>query len=448
MRKNKLGLKKFYVPIVSLLILYSLTLSGCSLVGSKTEDKAKAMQTVSKLNLSKQDLKDEKIRQSLLELGLTDKDIADLEKTLPDAKSGTTVEATDTSTANKGVSDIQNGSVTTEKSNDSVSNVKTTTAESQEDVYNSVKNALENGEDTISIKSKTIDKNAMEKMAINAVEYYGYGGYISEVSENVFLNNFMIYIKYKQGKDIFKAQISQVKGKVSKIVAQLIKPGMNDFQKEKTLHDYVVNNTRYDQAALSNLDGNPDTFTAYGVLFNKKAVCEGYAETMYRLLNAAGIENILVKGQADDALHEWNIVKINGKYYHLDATFDDPVADKDYLDYNYFNLTDKEISKNHSWDQRNFPGCQSTAADYFIYNGLYVNSTEAYKKLLANQIQNKVSPIILKTETFDKNKYNTNTVNDVLKSNPSLYKLINANEPYSYSYDDNTNVMAISLSYK
>lgn len=448
MRKIKLKSRKFYVSAVSLLIFSSILLSSCSLMDNKAINKAKAMETVNKLKLSKQDLKDEKIRQSLIDLGLTNEDIANLEKTLPDKQADSTSESTDSQTPNKGVASIESGSVTTEDKSDNSANVKTINAESKEEVYSCVKATLDKGEDAVSIKSKTIDKNTMENLAIDAVEYYGYGGYISEVSESVFLNNYRIHILYKAGKDSFKSQLSQVNDKVNKLIAELIKPGMNEFTKEKVLHDYVVNNTKYDEAAAVDIKGNPDAFTAYGVLINKKAVCEGYAEAMYRLLNAAGIENYLIKGQADGVLHEWNIVKISGKYYHLDATFDDPVADKDYLDYNYFNLSDKAISVNHSWEQQKYVKCQSMDANYFIYYGLYVNSTSSYKKLLTSQLESKVSPILIKTETYDEAKYNPEAVNDILVNNDKLYKIVNTKEGYRYSYDDKTNVMTINISYK
>ena len=149
-----------------------------------------------------------------------------------------------------------------------------------------------------------------------------------------------------------------VEEKAREIIKGVIKPGMTDLEKEKALHDYVVLNTKYEYDNY--LDGtiSKESYTAYGVLVKGKGVCQGYASAMVKLLNMVGIEcrMIIGKGQTNRGTedHGWNLVKIDGKWYHLDVTWDDPVPDQTgAVRYTYFNLTDQEIKKDHSWSEDN-----------------------------------------------------------------------------------------------
>jgi transglutaminase/protease-like cytokinesis protein 3 len=92
----------------------------------------------------------------------------------------------------------------------------------------------------------------------------------------------------------------------------------------KKIHDYIVNNARYDINKIDNLnDVTYDSNTAYGTLFQGYAVCSGYADTMALFLDKMELPNIKV---ANDK-HVWNLVYIDNKWYHLDLTWDDPVID-------------------------------------------------------------------------------------------------------------------------
>lgn len=145
-----------------------------------------------------------------------------------------------------------------------------------------------------------------------------------------------------------KSQSDYVSDQAKVIVSSIIRPNMNDFEKEKAIHDYVVSNLAYDQSLTDH--------TAYGGLTKGTTVCQGYALLTYRLLTEAGISNKIVEGRAGGQLHTWNLVHIDNSWYHLDTTWDDPVPDvKGRLNYNYFNLTDEEIRRDHSWVAGEYP---------------------------------------------------------------------------------------------
>lgn len=105
----------------------------------------------------------------------------------------------------------------------------------------------------------------------------------------------------------------------------VVKPEMSDLEKAVVLHDYLAVNCEYDK---ENLDKGkvPDvSYTAYGTLVNRISVCEGYALAYKYLLNQAGIECLMVKSEAMN--HAWNLIQLNGKYYQVDVTWDDPTWD-------------------------------------------------------------------------------------------------------------------------
>ena len=152
------------------------------------------------------------------------------------------------------------------------------------------------------------------------------------------------------------------------ITDKLIKADMTDYEKIKAVHDYVIDNTRYDIEAsdkfLNGEDSDANSFMAYGVFINQKAVCQGYAEAVQILLSLAGIESDLVIGDSrpdpeEDTLvpHMWNLVKLDNEYYMLDATWDDPVGPKDIISYEFFLIDSETLSKTHIWAQDEYPVC-------------------------------------------------------------------------------------------
>ncbi len=144
------------------------------------------------------------------------------------------------------------------------------------------------------------------------------------------------------------------------IIARLVKPDMSEIEKIKVLHDYLVRHVQYDYNNYLNDSVPSDSYTSYGALVNGIAVCQGYSTSMELLLTKAGIENIHVYGQALsykglDA-HTWNMVKLDGQYYHLDVTWDDPVQQSSpYLNYDYFLTHDEDMALGHQWDQSQYP---------------------------------------------------------------------------------------------
>ena len=110
---------------------------------------------------------------------------------------------------------------------------------------------------------------------------------------------------------------------------------MNDQTKIKLFHDYIINNTVYDDS------GKDKKYSAYNLLTEGKSICGGYSDIMSIYLNILGIQNYKVSSDN----HIWNLVNVDGAWYHLDATWDDPIANdgNQYLIHNFFLISTAEL---------------------------------------------------------------------------------------------------------
>ena len=129
--------------------------------------------------------------------------------------------------------------------------------------------------------------------------------------------------------------------------------------------------------------------SAVGPILYGRGVCEGYAMAYKLLCDAAKIHCIVVFGdaKANDVLeeggHAWNIVKLQGKCYHADCTWDSALFKKGVLSHVYFNVTDKDISVDHYWKKDELPECFNTEHNYFYKEGSVFESAASAKKYIA-----------------------------------------------------------------
>lgn len=102
--------------------------------------------------------------------------------------------------------------------------------------------------------------------------------------------------------------------------------GLSDYEKIKTVHDYIIENTEYDQSLSKD-----NIYNIYGTIMQHVSVCEGYSKTMKYMLDAANIPCVIACGIAQNSKgetesHAWNYVKLDGLWYAIDSTWDDPVV--------------------------------------------------------------------------------------------------------------------------
>ncbi len=149
---------------------------------------------------------------------------------------------------------------------------------------------------------------------------------------------------------------------VDAAIASCVTDGMSDYEIAKALHDYLTTHNEYDMRLYS---GNLPALsrTSYGALVDRTSVCAGYALAYERLMDQVGIPCEYVTGMTTNGYHAWNIIQIDGEWYHVDVTWDDPTPDREgYVRYKYFLKSDKAMSRDHVSSEASHT-CTSTKYD-------------------------------------------------------------------------------------
>lgn len=229
---------------------------------------------------------------------------------------------------------------------------------------------------------------------IMTVEY----SYVYKINRDKNNDNRVIISYYvgtaKQGEKM----VTELRSAADKVVSNL-KSSWTDYQKIQYLHDWLVKNCRADEHSYDiTLEQFADEWgetlwpnSAYGAIVDGQPTCLGYAKGMFYLLSRAGYEVSFAEGIGESALHIWVKVKVDGKWYNIDPTWDDPYgaaqnADPDYIAYTYFMVTDEYIKETHAevYDIKYFadPSCTSTKYDWYRVNDCYVTSYDEVEALL------------------------------------------------------------------
>lgn len=280
-------------------------------------------------------------------------------------------------------------------------------------VLNQILTGIENFETNINIKDDVLKKDDIEDLkslfvlvkiacienssVSSSYKYAGNSEYITAIK--------LTYTKSKVKAQSEKNQLNQ---KVNSILKGMTSD-MSEFEKVEYIHDYINEICVYGESETNNHD------SAYGCLVEGQAVCEGYSKAFLLLCDRAGINSTIVTGTAlssngESVSHMWNMVMIDGLWYHIDLTWDDPTLnppDRNYVRYDFFNVTDNEISKTHAIIDNKFysyPKAYSTKHNYFVYYNYCASDYEsAY-----NAMEKAVSDAALKGKKYALIKLNSN----------------------------------------
>lgn len=194
---------------------------------------------------------------------------------------------------------------------------------------------------------------------------------------------------------------SKYNAKVSELTSGLGRK--SDYEKSKIIHDRLIDTVTY---TSTNNDQN-----AYGALLEGKAVCNGYARAYQHLMNTAGIPTWFVRGTSTNPStgtpigHAWNIVKLDGKWYYTDVTWDDQGAN---TFYEYLNMTTAKIKQGHTLDaeyEKLVPQATATDANFYKKEGREFTQYDQAKLVS-----------LLKKDNNKTQIYITGEVNDFLNS--------------------------------
>lgn len=127
--------------------------------------------------------------------------------------------------------------------------------------------------------------------------------------------------------------------------------GQSDYEKVVALHDWMTENNAYDQTYTY--------FAAEDIFLYRTGVCQAYMEAYACLLKAVGIEVKEITGTAGGEAHGWNLVRLDGEWYHVDCTWDDPVPDGNER-HDYCCVPDSVMQEDHEWNAADYPAATGT----------------------------------------------------------------------------------------
>lgn len=185
-----------------------------------------------------------------------------------------------------------------------------------------------------------------------------------------------------------KSKIKDHQKAMNARITKLTRPAatLSETEKEQYIHDFICNHVRYDKLK------KPYSHEIIGPLGQGVGVCEGIAKTVKILCDGLGIWCIIAVSEANPEKnikyrHAWNIIRIDGQYYHLDATFDNSVSHDDQIRYDYFNLPDTQIFRDHEPALYPVPACTDSNRFYYKTQKLSFTKIEDVEKRVIQAIR-------------------------------------------------------------
>ena len=175
-----------------------------------------------------------------------------------------------------------------------------------------------------------------------------------------------------------------MKARVEKLARQATK--LSEQEKLLYVHDFICQNVRYDKLKKAY------SHEIIGPLGQGVGVCEGIAKSVKILCDALGIWCIVAISENNPEKkvkyrHAWNVVKVDGKYYHLDATFDNTLGKGEMIRYDYFRLSDKQIFRDHENLVWKVPSCDDGEHFYYKERKLSFTKMEDVRKRAAQAVR-------------------------------------------------------------
>lgn len=223
-----------------------------------------------------------------------------------------------------------------------VQNIDKNYVENYNEVLNMFYSIINSGDDFFAFQCKydnciTDITNLIDEKEILANLNNFVHPYNSYANININIKGEKITIKIKKAYN--EKQIEYINNYIDNFINNNIDDSMSNYDKIKLFHDYVVNNTVYDEDNKS----NSYSAYAYDLIVTGKSICGGYSDIMSIYLNKLGLLNYKITSPN----HVWNFVNLDNTWYHIDVTWDDPVASdgKQYLIHNFFMISTEELLK-------------------------------------------------------------------------------------------------------
>ena len=196
-----------------------------------------------------------------------------------------------------------------------------------------------------------------------------------------------------KSEEVINQMQKDIDATVNKLVSEAAGKS-STFEKLKVFHDYLVLNSTF-EFGDGNQSYNSSIYNAFGSGEPQGNIqCNGYAKSMKYLCDQSGIVSMVVTGESmEGASHAWNVVDVDGQWYNIDCTWDDPRMENPLyanIRYNYFLVPDKWIHNvththinQHKLSSGNYityftpPACTETSQNYFIKSGYVYNDFDS-----------------------------------------------------------------------
>ena len=226
------------------------------------------------------------------------------------------------------------------------------------------------------------------------------------------------------------------------VLNEIIRDDMTDYEKEKAVYDWLIENVGQDKGLLTVIpSSDKDSDNPYGVLKYHNAVCVGYATTFRLFMQMMDIECMVVHNT--ERYHSWNLVKLDGKWYHTDV-----YSDSETGNYANFNMNDEIASRSHDWNKEFFPAADGTEYCYAFMNREEAKDLYDIPRVIKKKLDEEeyVFTIGFKTPPANNDAVLADTIMNslterILVDNPDAYLEWNW-----YMDDDNNFVLFVSIS--
>ena len=229
-----------------------------------------------------------------------------------------------------------------------------------------------------------------QQIYLDHPEFFYLNGSINVSYSKESLNGYLVAMTIKPGywdsmtglaADELDSMIDQVEGRVASVAAEISGETDVPWRQLLLIHDYLIRSIAY------NTSLDQQTNHVYSALINGTTLCQGYAQSFQLIAQRLGFETHMILGDADGIGHAWNIVKLDGKYYHVDVTFDDPTPDggsTGLIQHIHFLRSDRRMDDSHTWVTGDYPACPDDGADYYRKQGLTIDSQETLLTAIEN----------------------------------------------------------------
>lgn len=212
---------------------------------------------------------------------------------------------------------------------------------------------IENGAEIVSLDSLAVSQGDISDIIDKFSNYFNrYRAYFDPPAMRVEFKPGLLALHAIQSGDasILTDEARLVAEQAQAVVAEIIQPGMSDWDKELAIHDYVVNHCQYTLDILA-----PHSGDAYGFFKYGECRCAGYCDVFRLLGRLAGLEVEMIGGPTsrDDSGskgHAWNLVRLDGLWYIVDAAWDDMIEDVPTLEHTFFNVPYACFEGTRTWD--------------------------------------------------------------------------------------------------